>query len=138
MRWWPDIVLAVVLTLVFAVVVDVLHVGSRTRDFTRHLKNKLSERSVARLRKRIAELQQYRDRVSLHLSSDRALYLTALGTILGVMAFISLGAMIAILDRIGVLRNGDILALMPLAIAIVLAVYGSALHLWLRGRRYLN
>ena len=127
MRWWPDIVLAVGLAAVFAVVVDLLRVGSRIRNGTRHLKNKLSERSVARLRKRIAELEQYRDRVALYLSSDRALYLTALGIILGVLTFISSGAIIAILDRLGAIPNGDILTLMPFAIAIVLAVYGMRL-----------
>lgn len=63
MRLWPDIVLAAGVAVVFAVLVDLFRVGSQIRNGTRHVKNKLSERSVARLSKRIAELERYKNRV---------------------------------------------------------------------------
>jgi hypothetical protein len=60
-RHWIDFVVAIVLALVFAVVADLLQVGSKLRGSIRHIKNRLAEQSVKRLQKRIKELADYRD-----------------------------------------------------------------------------
>ena len=59
-RHWLDLVVAIVLALVFAVIADLLQVGSRLRAGIRHIKNRAAEQSVKQLKQRIKELESYR------------------------------------------------------------------------------
>ncbi len=62
---------AIVLALIFAIIADILGIGTRFREALRQLRNRIAEQSTSRLGKRIEELRDYQKR----LSSDRWLYL---------------------------------------------------------------
>lgn len=56
-KHWVEIVFA----LVFAAIVDSLHVGSLLRSGVRHINNKLAEHSAKQLRARIEALERYKN-----------------------------------------------------------------------------
>lgn len=87
-----DIWLAAFFAIVCALVLDVLSPESRVRAGVRHIKNKLSERSVLRLQKRIEQLQAQRDRYASFLSSDKALYLATFQIVIGILVAIATAA----------------------------------------------
>src|SRR5450631_3114164 len=89
---WPDLLVA----LVLGVMVDLFRVGSILRNSARRIKNKLAEQSVARLRKRISKLESYRNTVSSY--ADKALYLGTLRAIIILLAYMSIGTLVLILD----------------------------------------
>jgi hypothetical protein len=123
--YWPDFLLA----LVFAIVVDLLRIGSIIRDGVRRIKNKLAERSVAQLQKRIVDQERYRNMIAaLYLESDKALYLHILGMVLAVLLLICVSAILFILGTLGLGPAGlEIMIVGFLAIAVVFAVYGLRL-----------
>jgi hypothetical protein len=97
-EWAIGIVVGVVVGIVIWVVSDLLPVGdSRIRAFLRLMRNKLSERSVAQLRKRIKELERYRDGLNRMMASDKALYLGALRAIFGTLFCMGFGAILVVL-----------------------------------------
>jgi steroid 5-alpha reductase family enzyme len=63
--------LGIPFAIVFAIIVDILGVGARSREAFRQFRNRMAEQSTSRLAKRIEQLQDYQKR----LSSDRWLYL---------------------------------------------------------------
>jgi uncharacterized membrane protein len=67
---------AFVLAIVFAIVVDVFSFGSRIRTAVRQIKNKRAERSIAKLRERIRDQEDYQKLIP----TDRSLYLRVLIT----------------------------------------------------------
>jgi hypothetical protein len=62
---------AIVFALIFALILDILGIGTRSREGLRYFRNRMAEQSTSRLPKRIKQLQDYQKR----LSSDRWLYL---------------------------------------------------------------
>jgi hypothetical protein len=90
LREW---VVAGILALLAAAILDLLPVGeSRILKCAGLVKNKLSEKSVARLKKRIEELEKYKKNVDLMLNSDKALYLNTFRAIFGTLLFMCIGA----------------------------------------------
>jgi hypothetical protein len=71
---------------------DLLKADSRIRKVVRRVKNALSERSVTKLEKRIADLKRYRAR----LSSEKGLYLTILSNILAALFLMCMAGMFAV------------------------------------------
>ena len=64
---------AIVFALLFALIVDILGIGTRSREAIRYFRNRMAEQSTSRLAKRIEQLKDYQKR----LLSDRWLYLFA-------------------------------------------------------------
>ena len=135
--------LAVFFALVFAIVVDLLRVGSRIRDFVRFIRNKLSEKSVARLQKRIKELEKYRDSLVLMMSSDKAHYLGTFRLILGILLCMCIGMIVFItghfvspmlsaftLGESQAVRSMDLFAIFIFTIAIAIAAQGLNVASW--------
>jgi hypothetical protein len=114
LQHWPDIVVAIVL----AAIADLLRIGSFVRSSARHIKNRLAEQSAGRLRKRIAQLQTYRDALRENVSSDKALYLGTLRFIIAVLLFMCIAGMLLIMYHLRIVPNGDIGALFVLAFAV--------------------
>ena|ERR1022692_554186 len=113
---WPDLVVAIIL----AIIADLARVGSLLRSAIGHIKNKLAEHSVARLRKRIAELEFYRD--TLKSYADRAAYLGALQAILIVLIQMCAAGSAFIADSLGFLNGGRAIAAFILAYTIGIGV----------------
>jgi hypothetical protein len=88
---WREIFWAGVFALVFAVMLELLDFRSRLRGSIRFLKNKWSERSAGRLRKRISELRKQKDVFLAYMSSDKRLYLATLRFAIGVGVLIAAG-----------------------------------------------
>jgi hypothetical protein len=114
---------------------DLLRLGSYMRGFPRHVRNRLAERSISRLRSRITELERYRQALTLYLSSDRAFYLHALGILFGILPFGCMAGAMMILVSLGFPPGQsvvpfEILALCILVIAIVVGIYGLRLASW--------
>lgn len=128
---WQDVLLA----LVLGILVDILRLGSVIRGGLRHIDNKLSEHSTLRLTKRIAQLEKYRNTVNAYASSDKALYLSTLQLLLGILMFMCAGAIVSLLDLLSWISaplrpnalNFFALDIGIFAIAIVLAVHGLRL-----------
>jgi hypothetical protein len=100
-----DWVIGGVMAFVIWAIADLLPVGdSRIRGLVRWVRNKISEQSVARLQKRIKELEKARDSMKLMMSSDKPLYLTTVRTILGTLIFICVGCILL------TLRHSEMLA----------------------------
>jgi hypothetical protein len=120
-RHWPDVVVAIFL----AVLADVLRIGSLLRTAVRHLKDKLAEQSAEGWRTRIANQQQYRDRIAEYLGSDKALYLDALQMIMVVLMFVAFAIGILAIGNFfpGILSFNALAALCAL-IAIVCGIQG--------------
>jgi hypothetical protein len=127
-RHWLDFLLAVL----FAIIADLLRIGSALRAGMRDIKNKLSERSVARLRKRIAQLEKSRELYKSFLSSDKVLYLHTFQLVLAILLSWSVGAIIFIFGLFKGTstptfpnpRNFFSLALLPFAFAASLCAWG--------------
>ena len=111
---WPDVVIAIVL----AVIADLLRIGSAIRSGARQIKNRLAEQSVERLRKRIADLEKYQNTVKLYASSDKALYLSMFRFIIAIPVVMCIGAVLALMDTLGVLPNGNIGAICVFSLTV--------------------
>jgi hypothetical protein len=93
-------VLAVPFAIIFAVIVDVLAIGSRTREGIRHLRNRLSEHSDSLLAKRIESLQKYQKQ----LADPRWQYLFAFQIVFMILFVFAIGATFWVLRTIGPFR----------------------------------
>jgi hypothetical protein len=109
---------ALIFAAMFATIVDTLRVGSSLRAAGRQLKNKLSERSVARLRKRIAQLETWRNTINSYASSDKALYLNMFRTVLVILICMCGGAIASILSLLQP-NQGNLL---PIVLMFVLPI----------------
>jgi hypothetical protein len=122
-----------VLAFVLAIVAETLRMGSRIREAARHIRNKVSEHSTTRLRKRISELEASRAIYMSYSSSDKALYLATLKFVLGILGCICAGVATAAIDRLRSLSTSDlvpansfsILALMFFALGIIIGIQGT-------------
>jgi len=125
LREW---VVAGILALVAAAILDLLPVGeSRILKCARLLKNKLSERSAARLKKRIEELEKYKRNLDLMLNSDKALYLNTFRALFGTLLFGCIGAILTTLrhsEMLAVARpeSPDTLAMLDIAAIMMFAI----------------
>lgn len=131
LREW---VVAGILALLAAAILDLLPVGeSRILKFAGLVKNKLSEKSVARLKKRIEELEKYKKNLDLMLNSDKALYLNTFRAIFGTLLFVCIGAILTTLrhsemlavarpESPGALALLDMAAITMFALAITVAL----------------
>jgi hypothetical protein len=117
---WFEIVLAVFL----AVIAELLGIGSRLRTVIRRIKNKLSERSVGQLRKRIKLLETQRDRYAAYSSSDKALYLATFTIVIGMLLAIATGAALAELSDILPPSPLGIMAVFFYILAIIIGIQG--------------
>jgi hypothetical protein len=93
---WPDVALAVVLAIIFAIIADLVRVGSLVKNIFGRLKNRFSKVSIIMLRRRIAELERQRNTLASYASSDKALYMSAFRTLLSVLLFICLAGIMLI------------------------------------------
>jgi hypothetical protein len=91
---WFEILLA----FLFAVIVDLLSFRSRIFALVHYIKNRRSERSVARLQERITQLEKQRDSYTSYLHSDKALYLANFHTLFGVLLVIAIAAALNVLS----------------------------------------
>jgi len=129
-----DWVIGGVMAFVIWAIADLLPVGdSRIRGFVRWVRNKISERSVARLQKRIKELEKYKKNLDLMLNSDKALYLNTFRALFGTLLFMCLGAVLTTLrhsemlavarpESPGALAMLDLVAIMMFALAFTVAL----------------
>lgn len=99
---WRDIVIALVLAVIFAVIVDAMKVGSGIRAAIRHVRNRLAERSIEKLRKRLDELKKGKARLVECLTSDRALYLYVLQFIAGVLGTLAMSFCCFVISESGI------------------------------------
>ena len=83
-----DVGLAVIFALIFAVIVDILAIGSRTREGIRHLRNRWSEHSDSLLANRIRLLQKYQKQ----LADPRWQYLFAFQIVFMILFVFAIGA----------------------------------------------
>ena len=114
-----------------AIIVDLFRVGSSIRSVGRFIRNKWAEKSVGRIRKRIRELEVYRDSLASYLISDKAHYLSTLRNILALLVSVTLGISILVVSRLPLFPrypvvpgSGDLFALICFAMAIVIGVVG--------------
>jgi hypothetical protein len=131
-----EIVVAVVLALVFALIMDFLQPASRLGAAVRHYKNWHSERSMAALRERIARQERYRNTVASFLASDKSLYLVTLQYIIAMLLLMCMAAAIVIVGQLmqRLAPSPDsglrVVGLLPLVLAGVLGVYGLRTASW--------
>jgi hypothetical protein len=86
---WHELWIAGVLALVFAVIADLMRIGSRLRDGARRFKNRLSEYSAGNILKRIKVLEREKNRYLSYVASEKALYLYTFRTLMGILALMS-------------------------------------------------
>jgi hypothetical protein len=90
----------------------------------RYLRNKWAERSAKDLRKRIEQLEWYRN----NLSSDKGLYLITLRLLLLLLTMISAGLLVLasteLAGRVIIQREGAGLASVAFAVAVVAGIQG--------------
>lgn len=113
-----EIVWAGVFALVIWLIVDPWGSDSRIRALIRHVKNKMSERSAARLRTRIMELQKAREVIALYLASDKALYLAQFRMLILMLMILAVGGALGILGQMLTTPDFRITALLVYAIGI--------------------
>jgi hypothetical protein len=129
-----DWVIGAVMAFVVWAIADLLPVGdSRIKGVIRWFKNKISEQSVARLKKRIGQLEKAKENLDRILNSDKALYLYTFRALFGTLLLICLGAVLTTLRHSEMLamarpESPDALALLDLA-AIVLFALGFTVAL---------
>ncbi len=126
---WVEILIAVLLAAIFAVVADALSVGSAVRASIRQMRNRLAERSFTRIRNRIKQLNLQRSGVALYASSDKALYLNTLRLLLGMLVLGFTGIAVMIFPSVmGLYFPGvRLIALLLFAMTVVIGIYGITL-----------
>lgn len=129
-----DWAIGAVMAFVIWAIADLLPVGdSRIRGLVRWVRNKISEQSVARLKKRIEELEKYKKNLDLMLNSDKAIYLTTFRALFGTLLFMCLGAVLTTLrhsemlavarpESPGALATLDIVAIAMFTFAFIVAL----------------
>jgi hypothetical protein len=93
-------ILGIPLAFMFALLFELLPITSRIRGRIRQFRNEQAERSADKIRKRIKELETYRESVAAYLVSDKAHYLSTLRLVLAVLVALSLGASTLIVGMI--------------------------------------
>ena len=93
------VVFGVIFAFVFALLFDLLPITSRIRERVQAYRNKLAEQSAAQTRKRIQELEKYRESIAIYLASDKAHYLTTLRSVLAVLLLFGTGVTFLIMGR---------------------------------------
>ena len=119
-----EIVWAAIFALIIWMIADPWVGDSRIRALIRHIKNKLSEQSAARLRKRITELQKARDVIALYLTSDKALYLAQFRMVMVVLLLICVGAALGLLGQLVRSPNFGVLGIAMYGFAVILVLFG--------------
>jgi hypothetical protein len=119
-RYWPDLVVAGVFAVIFAVIVDLLRISSRIREVWRWVKDKNAESTVVNINARIAELEQYRNLLQSYLASDKLLYLALLRSITGILLFMCVAGVLLIMGKMRAVQfpGAEIVALAAIACAI--------------------
>jgi hypothetical protein len=137
---WRELLFAIVFAIICAVIVDALDIGSALRTGVRRIRNRLSERSMSRLRRRIAELEKYRDSVNSYASSDKALYLVMFRFVLVTLMFMCMGATTLVVDLIFKPHSPIALfcTLEIFAFSIIVAAQGVKIAGWILDRRFLR
>jgi len=92
-----DLIVALIFAIIGAIVWDILKTGSVAG--VRQLRNRLSDVSVSRLRKRISQIETYRDRIASFGSSDKALYLAVLQHVVVMLAMVSMAILLLIFEH---------------------------------------
>jgi hypothetical protein len=123
------VVFAVIVGVILLVLSELLPISSHIHGAIREFLNKRAEQSAGRIRKRIEDLEKYRQSAAAYLTSDKAHYLSTLRFILAVLAFMALGASILIAEHMELLArfiipgSFDLLALFCFGVAITMGVY---------------
>ena len=127
-----DIAWALGLAVVCAIIADYMRVGSRLREGVESFRNKRAERSVARLRKRITELEKYRDRLIQYSTSQQGVYMPVLGVIAMMLVLMCVGIVMVLLESAGA-RAGIVLLVAPFVFAALFGImgYNYAVGVWL-------
>ncbi|MFY9729890.1 MAG: hypothetical protein WAK24_04735 [Candidatus Acidiferrales bacterium] len=119
-----EIVWAAVFAFIIWMIADPWGGDSRIRALIRHIKNKLSEQSAARLRKRIAELQKAREVITFYLTSDKALYLAQFRMVMVVLLLICVGAALGLLGQLVRSPDFGMLGISVYGFAVILVLFG--------------
>lgn len=119
-----EIVWAAIFAFVIWMIVDPWGSDSRIRALIRHIKNKLSEQSAVRLRKRIAELQKAREVIAVYLTSDKALYLAQFRMVMVVLLLICVGAALGLLGQFVRSPDFGMLGIAVYGFAVILVLFG--------------
>ena len=119
----------------FAAIFDLFSPDSRLRRAVRYVKNKWSERSAKDLRKRIEQLEWYRN----GLSSDKGLYLITLRFLLLLLTMVSAGLFVLSSREITGIPNiqveGAGLASVAFGVLFWQVYKEYVMHHWIRGKR---
>ena len=131
-RYWiyainhpEDIAWAAFFAFFFWLIFDLLSRDGRVRTGFRLIKNKLSERSVAKLRERIKQLEKQRDNVAAFLTSDKALYLNTFRILIAMLVMISVGAGITVLGESFPISPFNVFAVIFYAVAATIGIQGA-------------
>jgi hypothetical protein len=108
-------------------VFDIFSPDSRMRALVRGIKNKWSERSAAKLRIRIVQLELNRAKYNSYLTSDKAQYLTAFSLIFTLLVCIAMGEVVSMVLRLLFGANDSF------AFAMKLLLYGAAIAIGFQG-----
>jgi hypothetical protein len=119
-----DIGWAAFFALFFALILDLLDRQGRIRTGIRHLKNKLAERSTARLRNRINQLETQRNRYAEYISSNKALYLDTFRTVIGMLMGVVVGSGFAVLMDLLRIQFLGVLAVYFYILAVIFGIQG--------------
>lgn len=124
-RFWSDFLIAAVLAVVLAVLVDLLRVGSRIREIGRWIKDKNAAMSVASINQRIGVVEKYRASLQGYLASDKLLYLAVLRSIVGVLLFMCMAGVVLIFGRLKLIPPGltELMALAVIAVTITAGLF---------------
>jgi hypothetical protein len=133
-----DVIIGVICAIVFGIVVELLKKGSVIG--VRQIRNKVSNVSVSRLRKRIAQLETYRNQVASFGSSDKFLYVAILQHVVAILTMICLAFIVLIFEyaaRVGRFAGNILIAgptgafaILSASILGIAAFFGlNAIHL---------
>ncbi|HWY21709.1 MAG TPA: hypothetical protein VNX26_10850 [Candidatus Acidoferrum sp.] len=128
-----DVLLAIALAFVFALVADLIRFGSLARKGVRLIRNKLAEMSEADLRARIDQQQFERARIATYLTSDKAMYMRAFYLLMQTLFMCMLGLVMMMASLMRVPFSFDIVARITRALA--LGAFGFAVMLCIEGMR---
>ena len=125
--------LDIVWAVAAAVLIDTFRFDSFIRRLIRLIKNKLAERSVDLLRRRIVNLEQCRDSLKTYLASDKAHYLVTLRCLIAMLVFMGLRAFLVLFGRtpifvrMSLTQQFDALAASLIGLAIFVGVHALKL-----------
>jgi hypothetical protein len=97
---WSSTVYGLVLAVVGAIVIELFGITRGIWAFQGFVRDKFAEQSVARLRKRIAELEEYRAVIESYGKSELSLVLALFKFVLGMLTLMCVAAATILLNRI--------------------------------------